>query len=67
VYNALAAGNCDVIVTDDVQEYKRMEREHDNRQPFIEEESLWELNLIAASLIASWRDTSIIGASILAL
>jgi hypothetical protein len=30
VYDALAAENCDVIVTDDMQEFKRMAKEHDN-------------------------------------
>jgi hypothetical protein len=38
VYHAHAADNCRVIVTDDMEEYKRMAREHDNRQPFIEDE-----------------------------
>ncbi len=29
---------CDVVVEDDMHEYTRMTREHDNRQPFIEAE-----------------------------
>jgi hypothetical protein len=31
-------GECDVVVEDDMNVYKRMAREHDSRQPFIEEE-----------------------------
>ncbi len=38
VYHAHAVDNCEVIVTDAMEEYKRMEREHDTRQPLIEDE-----------------------------
>ncbi len=29
---------CDVVVDDDMSEYERMAKEHDNRQPFIQQE-----------------------------
>ncbi len=38
MYYAHVDDNCSVVVTDAMEEYKRMEREHDSRQPFIEDE-----------------------------
>jgi hypothetical protein len=34
----------EVIVTDDIGEFKRMAREHDSRQPFIENELIEGIN-----------------------
>ncbi len=44
VYEANAAGNSEVIVTDDMTEYQRMARKHNSRQPFIENELIEDIN-----------------------
>jgi hypothetical protein len=39
IYDAFMAGECDVILDEDMHEYERVSTEHDARQPFIEEYS----------------------------
>ena len=38
MYDAEVAGTSDVVLKEDLSEYERMEKHHDNRQPFIEQE-----------------------------
>jgi hypothetical protein len=38
VYDSIMAEQCCLIIKDDMQEYERMAKEHDGRQPFIQDE-----------------------------
>ena len=38
MYDSLVSGDCEVLIDEDMNEYERMAREHDNRQPFIQDE-----------------------------
>ena len=38
VYDAEVAGTSDVVLKQDLSEFERMAKQHDNRQPFIEQE-----------------------------
>jgi hypothetical protein len=40
IYDAFMAGECDVTLDKDMHEYERIAKEHDARQPFIEDEMI---------------------------
>jgi hypothetical protein len=58
VYDAHMAGDCEIIIEEDMHEYERIANEHDARQPFIEEELIQAIQAIKQYSDITYRQLS---------
>ncbi len=58
VYDSIMAGQCCLVIKDDMKEYERMAKEHDEKQPFIKEQLI---EAIKAYNCVTYRQLSLQG------
>jgi hypothetical protein len=55
VYDSILAEQCCLVINDDIKEYERMAREHDEKQPFIQEQDRSDQSVQLRDLQATCR------------